>query len=245
MKRKFFVFLLATLAISLTGCSFQKKSDITTSNANSNQISQEAAGASAVPEATGSGTSTTGALVQDSAGSVLDLNFDSDTIDDTFNQSYQEAYSDANSTLKGQAKFCNVMVEMSPTQNPATAKLNFFFTTDSQKDWYWLNQKDLLENIKKRMFAAKRDFSEISCVSTTVNSISVNYADALKEAVDSGGASLNSTDIAKIKIYLEGTNWKIDGWKNDSTIASQSVPFSSTAAASTSSSSSSTKSTTK
>lgn len=228
--KKSFLFLVLGIAVILSGCSWQKKSTATVSD--TDQVSQAAAEATVA--ATDSGetdTSLTDSLVSTSSSSdAFNLDFESQKITDLFDQAYQEAYSDANATLKGKAKFCNGLAEFTPTQSPDSAKLYFFFTSEDQTDWYWVGQKDLLENKKIRMFAAKRDFADIACTSVTTDQLTANYADALKTVVSSSKTTFTEGEPSKIKIYIEGYTWKVEFWKSDSTITSQTAPITPVAA---------------
>jgi hypothetical protein len=223
--KKSFLFLVLGIAVVLSGCSWQKKSTATVSD--TDQVSQAAAEATVVTtDSSETDTSLTDSLVDTSPSSdAFNLDFESQKITDLFDQAYQEAYSDANATLKGKAKFCNGLAEFTPAQSPDSAKLSFFFTSDDQTDWYWIGQKDLLENKKIRMFAAKRDFSDIACTSVTTDQLTANYADALKTVVESSKTTFTEGEPSKIKIFIEGYTWKVEFWKTDSTITSQTAPI--------------------
>jgi hypothetical protein len=220
MKHKLLVLSLVACSFILFGC--QKKSTVSVSSTGADQIPQSAAEGSAVPAATGS--QVIGSATQSATGvSGFNLDYDDTAVGSAFTENYQEALADANGTLKNQAKFCNIIAEFAPSEKPSSAKLNFFFSADAQKDWYWLGQKDQLENQKKRMFAAKRDYKEITCSSLTVDQLAVTYAKAYEAVIKSGKISLSSSDVAKIKIYLDDKLWRVDIWKNDSTIVTQTV----------------------
>jgi hypothetical protein len=228
MKKIFLVFVLG-ISVILTGCSWQKKSSATVTD--SSKVSDAAAEATVAATDKATDTSLTDAFVDTSSGdSTFNLDFESQKITSLFDQAYQEAYSDANATLKGKAKFCNSLAEFTPAQSPDSAKLYFFFTSDDQTDWYWIGQKDLLENKKIRLFAAKRDFTDIACTSVTTDQLTANYADALKTVVDSKKATFAAGEPSKIKIYIEGYTWKVEFWKSDSTITSQTAPITATTA---------------
>jgi len=227
MRRNFFVVLVVLLAGGLTGCSWQKKSTATVSSSTT-QVPQSVAEATIAPSADGSATSLTDTYTQDT---TINLTFDSAKVTEAFDQAYQEAYADANATLKGKAKFCNILAEISPTEKVESAKLSFFFISDDQADWYWIGQKDQLQDRKVRLFAAKRDFTQISCSPATTDQLNTNYADALKIAAASGKDSFSKNDLARIEVYLQNSNWKVDAWKTDSSIISQTASIAGQAAA--------------
>ncbi len=228
MKKIFLVFVV-TVSILLTGCSWQKKSSATVSD--SDKVTEAEAEATIAATGNDEGDiSLTDPLVDSgSASDTFNLNFESQKVTDLFDQAYQEAYSDANATLAGKAKFCNSLAEFTPAQSPDSAKISFFFTSEDQNDWYWVGQKDLLENKKIRLFGAKRDFTDIACTSVTTDQLTANYADALKTVAESKKTTFTTGEPSKIKIYIEGYTWKVEFWKTDSTITSQTAPITATA----------------
>lgn len=233
MKKIFLVFIV-TLSVLLTGCSWQKKSSATVSD--SDQVTDvEAEATVAATDSSEDDTSLTDSLADSTSSTdTFNLDFESQKITDLFDQAYQEAYSDANATLAGKAKFCNSLVEFTPAQSPDSAKISFFFTSEDQTDWYWVGQKDLLENKKIRLFGAKRDFTDMACTSVTTDQLTANYADALKTVAESKKTTFTADEPSKIKIYIEGYTWKVEFWKSNSTITSQTAPITATTTTATS-----------
>lgn len=179
-------------------------------------------------EATNAAQST--AVVQDNPATDSDdttvsniAQYETQTITDLYSQDYQEALADANVTMKNQASFCNNFVEFSPNQSLDTANFKFFFESPSQSQWYWLGQKDNQEGKKRRMFAAKRDFSDVICTTAiSPDKVVNNYADAYTSAVESGKI-VASSDILKVTMTFEGDNWKITMLKSDLTTTSATI----------------------
>jgi len=211
------------LSVGLVGC--EKKTPTTTTLSGTG--SQTATSGSV-----GTGSTLGGEVSGGSTGSTVELPVAATELDATFKKNYQDALASANGSLKNQAKFCTVLIEFREPSQVHKADQSFFFYSDDEKlkDWYWIVQFDQLNKKMRRLFAARKDYSdEVQCSASSTEPVS--YTQSLTTFYASSTMqSLDLSQLAKFVFsYVDGS-WKVSVLnKEGMTIYSEQISGSTTA----------------
>jgi len=162
---------------------------------------------------------------------------DTTALEQTFSQNYTEALQTANASLQNKAKFCAAQIEYMPSTS-SNSKQSFFFTADISgiKDYYWTVIIDPYSTIsKKRVLAARKDYSDdIICMQTPA-ATPPSYVSALTTLQNSGATLPTAEDVAKTVISLKDSAWNVVIWgKTGQALLAQQIPISTTTSTSTS-----------
>lgn len=204
MKKLFLILGCLFVVPILSGCSWQKKATTTTDTTAG--VATDTADTTGATDTTASATATTdtsSTQTEPSSGSVTTEITIVSTAAKTYNDNLQKANQNAVATIADNI-FCNVTIEYPAQGTYSIATESFFFTSAnaSLKDWYWVVQFDQIENVRRELFAARRDFKDISCAKPD-QALKVSFAEAVEKAVSNGAlTALDSQDAARVKIYL-------------------------------------------